>query len=76
MPCIRSERTRMLGLRTSGAYAYLSTAFRLLFLLPSVLGFDPEVSGDVVLFPACCTGFPGFTAGHGFDPAGGTPGGG
>ncbi|KZV50976.1 hypothetical protein F511_14311 [Dorcoceras hygrometricum] len=55
------------------ASAYLSTAFRLLYLLLSVLGFDPEVPLGLVLLPACCTGFPGFTAGRGFDPAGGAP---
>ncbi|KZV23046.1 hypothetical protein F511_25060 [Dorcoceras hygrometricum] len=46
------------------------------FLL-SVLGFNPEVPlGCCFCLPVCCSGFPGFAAGRGYNPAGGAPGGG
>ncbi|KZV29026.1 hypothetical protein F511_05874 [Dorcoceras hygrometricum] len=46
-------------------------------LLLSVLGFNPEVLwGCCVCLPVCCSVFPGYSAGRGFDPAGGVPGGG
>ncbi|KZV38923.1 hypothetical protein F511_14193 [Dorcoceras hygrometricum] len=45
--------------------------------LLSVLGFDPmSLWGLVVLLSVLFSGNPGFTAGHGFHPAGGAPGGG
>ncbi|KZV17659.1 hypothetical protein F511_25394 [Dorcoceras hygrometricum] len=44
--------------------------------LLSVLGFDPEVPlGLLCCLPICGSGFPGYSAGRGFDPAGGAPGG-
>ncbi|KZV55627.1 hypothetical protein F511_33516 [Dorcoceras hygrometricum] len=46
------------------------------FMLLFVLGFDPDVPlGLVVLLSACFSGLPGYSAGHGVDPAGGSPGG-
>ncbi|KZV40641.1 RNI-like superfamily protein [Dorcoceras hygrometricum] len=44
--------------------------------LLSVLGFDPEVPlGLLCCLPVCGSGFPGYSAGRGIDPAGGAPGG-
>ncbi|KZV29938.1 hypothetical protein F511_22829 [Dorcoceras hygrometricum] len=35
-----------------------------------------SIWGCCVCLPVCCSGFPGYSAGRGFDPAGGAPGGG
>ncbi|KZV56268.1 hypothetical protein F511_20052 [Dorcoceras hygrometricum] len=45
-------------------------------LLLSVLRFDPVVPlGLLCCLPVCGSGFSGFSAGRGFDPAGAAPGG-
>ncbi|KZV53934.1 Pentatricopeptide repeat-containing protein [Dorcoceras hygrometricum] len=47
------------------------------YKLLSVLGFDPmSLQGLVCFFVALFSGNPGSTAGRGFNPAGGAPGGG
>ncbi|KZV39119.1 CDP-diacylglycerol--inositol 3-phosphatidyltransferase 1 [Dorcoceras hygrometricum] len=47
------------------------------YKLLSVLGFDPmSLWGLVVFLAVLFSGNPGFTAGRGFNPAGGAPGGG
>ncbi|KZV19078.1 hypothetical protein F511_11542 [Dorcoceras hygrometricum] len=55
-------------------FAYLSVAFLMMFVLLSILWFDPDVPLGLVY--CCLYVFSGFSAGRGFDPAGGAPGGG
>ncbi|KZV51659.1 hypothetical protein F511_31795 [Dorcoceras hygrometricum] len=51
--------------------------FLMLFMLLYVLGFHPEVPLGLVYYCLyVISGFPGFFAGRGFDPAVGAPGGG
>ncbi|KZV35512.1 hypothetical protein F511_34459 [Dorcoceras hygrometricum] len=59
------------------AFAYYLMLSLCCLLLLFVLGFDPEVPLGLV-FVSCVlfSGFPGFSAVRGFDPAGGAPGGG
>ncbi|KZV52757.1 hypothetical protein F511_42850 [Dorcoceras hygrometricum] len=59
------------------AYAFYSLLFISVVLLLSVLGFDPmSLQGLVCFFVALFSENPGSTAGRGFNPAGGAPGGG
>ncbi|KZV50964.1 urea carboxylase [Dorcoceras hygrometricum] len=59
------------------APAFYSLLFISVVLLLSVLGFDPmSLRGLVCFFVALFSGNPGSTAGRGFNPAGGAPGGG
>ncbi|KZV30241.1 ABC transporter D family member 1-like [Dorcoceras hygrometricum] len=57
-------------------FARLSTVLCLLYCCSPYWGLTTRSLWGRVLLPAGCTGFPGFTAGRGFDPAGGAPGGG
>ncbi|KZV30034.1 protein SUPPRESSOR OF PHYA-105 1 [Dorcoceras hygrometricum] len=59
------------------APAFYSLLFISVVLLLSVLGFNPmSLRGLVCFFVALFSGNPGSTAGRGFNPAGGAPGGG
>ncbi|KZV43964.1 hypothetical protein F511_29045 [Dorcoceras hygrometricum] len=59
------------------APAFYSLLFNSVVLLLSVLGFNPmSLRGLVCFFVALFSGNPGPTAGRGFNPAGGAPGGG
>ncbi|KZV56755.1 hypothetical protein F511_33089 [Dorcoceras hygrometricum] len=75
--CAGSELLRSLRkLRFEGERQYRTLIFPAGFLL-SVLGFDPMSLRGLVCFRVCVfAGNPGNTAGRGFSPAGGAPGGG
>ncbi|KZV36676.1 hypothetical protein F511_33497 [Dorcoceras hygrometricum] len=57
-------------------FAYLSVAFLMLLYCSPYWGLTPRSLWGWYLLPVCFSGFPGFSAGRGFDPAGGAPGGG